>query len=329
MQISVVIPTCNRKARLLGLLQSLDRSSYRPLELIIVDSGEDRLSPADYAGFTNLAICYMGSKKSVCIQRNTGIQKARAPWIFLCDDDMEVPPDYLRALSAHVEAHPETGAVSGLFLQQEKTGWTAQYPLHSAKELLWKFIFQLGIWGAIDCPANGWPFRSIKNYYRRRGNHISKAGWPVITDFSGPWFVTPVYSLGASLVRKEWLLQSPFDELLDRHGMGDNYGVAAGFPAGIHILTDAFVYHHREPANRLQRPLQYFRRVMALDYFMSGKARRWPGKKRWLLWSLAGNLPGFILVGEGSMIKASLKAIALIATGRNPYRAAAKSKAQP
>jgi len=330
MQISVVIPTCNRKPRLLALLQSLDRSSCRPLEVIIVDSGEDRLAAADYAGFASLDIIYMGSEKSVCIQRNTGIKKACAPWIFLCDDDIEVPDNYLQKLSEHVEAHAGTGAVSGLFLQQEKTGWTAQYPLHSAKELLWKFVFQLGIWGSIDCPADGWPFRAIKNFYRRRGNHISKAGWPVITDFSGPWFITPVYSLGASLVKKEWLLQSPFDEVLDRHGIGDNYGVAAGFPvSGIHILNDAFVYHHREPANRLQRPLQYFRRAMALDYFIANKKKRWPGKKRWLLWSLAGNLPAFIFVRDGSMVKASLKAIWLIGTGRNPYRAAAaKSKKQ-
>ncbi|HEY4149551.1 MAG TPA: glycosyltransferase family A protein [Chitinophagaceae bacterium] len=327
MDISVVIPTCNRKARLLSLLGNLDRSSCPLLEVIIVDSGEDRLAPADYEGFNNLFILYKTSEKSVCVQRNTGIGIARASWIFLCDDDIEMPPAYLQELAAHSRQHPEAGALSGLFLQQEKTGWTAQYPVRSAKELLWKYIFQLGIWGSIDCRNNNWLFRKIKNHYRQKGNHISKAGWPVLTDFSGDWFITPVYSLGASLVRKDWLLQSPFDEVLDRHGMGDNYGVAAGFPSeGIHIVNHAFVYHHREPLNRLKRPLQYSRRVLALDYFIGTKKKWQQPKKGWLLWSLTGNLLNFILVWDSSMFWPSLKSMGKIAFGRNPYRRAANKK---
>jgi len=316
----VVIPTCNRRQRLLALLGSLDGSALPLREVIIVDSGEDRLSAADYAGFKHLTIHYLESGKSVCLQRNTGIHKAIASWVFLCDDDIEVPADYLGKLAAHIEAHPETGAVAGLFLQKEPPGWTAQYPVRSAKELLWKFVFQLGIWGTIDCSSNRWPIKRIKKYYVQKGNHISKAGWPVITDFSGAYFVTPVYSLGAALVRKDWLLQSPFDEVLDSHGMGDNYGVAAGFPAaGIHIVTGAFVYHHRAAENRLQRPQQYLRRVLALDYFISTKERLRPVKKSWLLWSLAGNLLAFILVWDRKMIPPAFSAIWEIARGKNPY----------
>ena len=94
MQISVVIPTCGRRARLLALLQNLDHSSYPVSEVIVVDSGGDKLLSHEYSLFTNLAIRYMSSEKSVCIQRNTGIRMARSPWIFLCDDDIEIPVDY-------------------------------------------------------------------------------------------------------------------------------------------------------------------------------------------------------------------------------------------
>src|SRR4030081_1493247 len=96
MSISVVIPTCNRKQGLLALLKDLDRSAYPVAEVIIVDSGEDKLVPADYIVFKNLDVYYVRSEQSVCIQRNTGIRKARSPWVFLCDDDIEVPPDYLQ-----------------------------------------------------------------------------------------------------------------------------------------------------------------------------------------------------------------------------------------
>src|SRR5687768_17940800 len=63
------------------------------------------------------------------------------------------------------------------------------------------------IWGEIKCS------KKFSRYYQQKGNHISKAGWPVLTNFTGEYFTTPVYSLGAALVKKQWLLHSPFDEV--------------------------------------------------------------------------------------------------------------------
>jgi len=325
MQISVVIPTCNRKERLLSLLQDLDRSTYPVVEVIIIDSGDDKLLPADYSAFTNLKIQYNSSEKSVCIQRNTGIKIASATWIFLCDDDIGIPVDYLEKLVMHLKAHPEAGAASGLWMEKQKDEWRATHPVRSARELLWKYIFQLGIWGEINCKSNLLTHK-IKQYYKQKGNHISKAGWPVNTDFNGDYVVCPVYSLGASLVRKEWLLHSPFDEVLDRHGIGDNYGVAVDFPTGIHIVSNTFVYHHLEPANRLKRSLQYYRRVLALDYFIGTKRSLTGIKRKRLLWSLTGNMISFILSGNGIMVRATYTAMMKILFRKNPYYAAKRTK---
>jgi len=326
MQISVVIPTYNRKSRLLALLESLNRSSYPVFEIIIVDSGEENLTPADYGPFENLNIHYVKSEKSVCIQRNTGIKKAVAPWIFLCDDDIEVPADYLQKLMDHIAAHPETGAVSGLVLQLEKAKWTAQYPVYSARVLLWKFIFQLGIWGSLDSIHNNFLLKKIKAYYKQKGNHISKAGWPVVIDFSGDYFITPIYGLGASLVKREWLMNAPYDEVLDTHGIGDNYGVAIDFPDAIHIINNAFVYHHRESENRLQQPLQYFRRVLAIDYFRKTKKKLLHVRKFWLLWSLTANLMTSIIARNPAMIKATFISLLKIFLNKNPYYIGCKAK---
>jgi glycosyltransferase involved in cell wall biosynthesis len=325
MDISVVIPTCNRKAQTLLLLKNLNQSSLPLYEVLIIDSGEDKLSQTDYRVFTNLNIHYVESEKSVCIQRNVGIRKARSEWIFLCDDDMEVPTDYLQKLAEHSAGHPEAGAISGLVLQKLNNEWRSSYPINSAVMLIWKFIFQLNIWGEINCRSNNIVVRKIKRYYQRKGNHISKAGWPVVTNFSGDYFTTPVYGLGASLVRRDWLLRSPYEEVLDKHGIGDNYGVNMGFPStGIHVLTAAFVYHHRGPENRLLRPLQYFRRVLALDYFRKVNKKPAYVKKYWLLWSLAGNFLSFLFDREIIMLRPAVKLIWRISLGRNPYYHAAK-----
>lgn len=325
-RISAVIPTCDRRAALLVLLDSLNRSSRPPFEVIIVDSGDDKLSPEDCKNFTRLSIRYIHSERSVCIQRNLGIREAAGSHIFLCDDDMELTVSYLQQLGDHLTAHPEAGAVSGLVLQKEKGVWQASYPVRSGAELIRKFIFQLSIWGEIEC-RDTLLLKKIKDYYRRKGNHISKAGWPVITAFSGDYFISPVYGLGASVVKKEWLLLSPYEEALDRNGIGDNYGVAMGFPTlGIHVLTKAFVYHHQEPANRPNQPLLYLRRVLALDYFIHSKRSLQHIKKRWLLWSLTGNFIMALLARNGGMIRSTFTGLRTVAFGQNPYAAAARDQ---
>jgi glycosyltransferase involved in cell wall biosynthesis len=326
MHISVVIPTCNRRARLISLLHNLHASQYPILEVIIVDSGEDRLQPADFAPFNGLRIHYLASEKSVCIQRNKGIQMARGEWIFLCDDDIEVPVDYLQKIAGHVQAHKEAGAVSGLVMQQEGDEWKAGYTIQSPVALVWSYVFQLSLWGEIRCDNNNLLLKKIKRYYQRKGNHITKAGWPVVTDFTGEYFNTPIYGLGASVVKREWLLHSPYEEVLDKHGIGDNYGVNIGFPVtGVQVLNNAFVYHHQAPENRLQRPLQYYRRTLALHYFIKTKERLKLVRKTWLLWSLTGNVLAFIKVGDRNMIRASVKTLWQVTWERNPYYKAARA----
>ena len=326
-QISVVIPTCNRRERLISLLMQLNESGYPFKEVIVVDSGEDRLNGEMLSGFKNLSIQYLSSQQSVCLQRNTGIRKAVSDWIFLCDDDIEVPGDYILKLLQHIQLHEEAGAVSGIVLQKEEDRWTGIYPVTSAKTLLWNYFFGLSSWGPVTCKEKNFLVRSVLARYRKKGNHLSKAGWPVLVNFGGAYFTTPVYGLGASLVKKEWLLKSPYDEVLDRHGIGDNYGVAAGFPApGIQVVTSAFVYHHQDPVNRLQRSLQYYRRTLALDYFIKTKPALKNISRFRLLWSLAGQLTGFIKAGDGVMAKAAFTSIRKILFNRNPYIIAYKKK---
>jgi glycosyltransferase involved in cell wall biosynthesis len=325
--ISVVVPTCNRKSSLLRLLLSLTRSQYPIQELIIVDSGDERFQKEDLETFLCLNIQYLQCERSVCIQRNKAIQKASASWIFLCDDDLEVPPEYLKEITDHIKLHPNVGAVSGLVLQNEGEKWDEQYPIVSAARLIWNFIFQLSIWGEVKCKDGNPIISKIKLFYKRKGNHISKAGWPVLTDFSGDYFKTPIYGLGASVVKREWLLKSPYDEVLDAHGIGDNYGVAVGFPSeGIHVLKTAFVYHHRETVNRPLDSARYLKRILALDYFVRTRTELKYVHTTWFVWSLVGNLIQNIMLGKKENVKAIAKSIIAVVLNRNPYLLAAKHK---
>jgi glycosyltransferase involved in cell wall biosynthesis len=325
--ISVVIPTCERKNSLLRLLLSLNKSIYPIHEVIIIDSGIESLHSEELRSFDNLKVQYLRSERSVCIQRNTGIQYATSPWIFLCDDDLEVPPEYLVQMNNHIKSYPSTGAVSGLVLQKENEKWDEQYPITSSARLVWNYIFQLSMWGEIRCDSNNFIIQKIKLFYSRKGNHISKAGWPVITNFAGEFFKTPVYGLGASVVKREWLLNSPYDEVLDANGIGDNYGVAMGFPSeGIHVLKNAFVYHHKEAINRPLNSNRHLRRILALQYFVKSMPALKHIPTRWFIWSLIGNLIPNILKGNGQIAYAILKSTFIVLLGKNPYFLGAKKK---
>jgi glycosyltransferase involved in cell wall biosynthesis len=319
-EISVVIPTCNRKKSLIRLLDSLSKSKYPLMEVIIVDSGDQKLEHEDLKNYRSLNIRLLTSPRSVCIQRNAGISMAKGAWIFLCDDDVEVPPEYLSILSHHFRTHPDAGAVSGLFLQRDNFRWEEQHPVKSTLSLLWRYIFQLSLWGEIRHLGKSKLAVYLEEYYRKKGNHLSKAGWPVLTDFSSPFFRTPVYGLGAAVIKKEWLLNSPYEEVLDPHGIGDNYGVASGFPEeGIHVLKSAFVYHHFESHNRSSGDIRYFRRALALDYFLNTRPRLSKIRRRWFIWSLFGNLLAFTLRGEFQLARAAAKSWLLIILKQNPY----------
>ncbi len=318
LDISVVIPTCNRRDRVLARLHDLGRSTHPVREVLVVDASDRKLDRADLDLFATLPLRYLEAPRSVCIQRNLGIRAASSPWIFLCDDDIEVPADYLARLAAHIAARPEAGAVSGLFLEDHGRGWTAEFPETSPAVVLWKHLFQLGMWGAIRGERP--PLRWISERYRRRGNHISRAGWPVITEMKGPFFRTPIYTLGASVVRRDWLLASPYDEALDSHGMGDNYGVAIGFPAeGIHVVTDASVRHQRAPENRLADGIAQERRLLALDYFIRSRPELAGVSRPWFLWSLIGATVLHGASGNAPVARAFLRTLVRAASGDNPY----------
>jgi len=320
LDVSVVIPTRNRRARVLAQLGRLSQSTHPLREVLVVDASDEKLTAADLAAFSSLPVRYIQAPRGVCIQRNVGIAAASSPWILLLDDDNELPPDYLVRLSEHVAAHPEAGAVSGVVLEGREGSWQAQFPETSDLVMLWKYLFKLGMWG--EPRPRGRLGRALAARFRAAGNHLATSGWPVLVQMDAPFFRVPIYTLGASLVKRAWLLASPYDESLESHGLGDNYGVAIGFPAeGIHIVTAVEVRHHRAPENRLAAAAAAERRMFALDYFIRTRAPLAAQGVRpaWFLWSLVGATMLQLAGRHGAMARAFGRTFWQVARGRNPY----------
>lgn len=326
LMISVVIPTRNRPASLDRTLDALARQDRLPDEVLVVDASDRPLdAEALRAAHAALPITCLHSRPNVCSQRNLGVRRARGSHVLLCDDDVEPPPDYLGRLAAYLRGHPSAGAVTGVVREPDADGrFSSGFPSPSLRRLLYAFVFQLTVWAdveAVEGPRLGaLPRAALERWYRRRGNRWSLAGWPLVTQVRSATVDTAIYGLGAALVRRDWLLASPYDERLGTHGIGDNYGVALGFPGerSITILADLPVLHHRAAANRLDRAEAYSRRVLALDYFMRTNARFSRLNTAWLAWSLIGNAALFALRRRGDMLRRTLRVLGVVVTGRNP-----------
>jgi hypothetical protein len=212
-----------------------------------------------------------------------------------------------------------------LLQQNEHGDWVAEYPVRSSRRLLWCYVFQLSLWGNLDeisVNAITRPvYRHMRRFYECRGNSTTLAGWPLLTDFGGDVIRTRIYGLGSCIVNKACLKAAPFDETLDPHGIGDNYGVALGLPDGILVARQTPVKHHVAGLNRLDKALADFRRALALHYFLTAHAGR--GTRLVLAWSLFGQWLASLL-GRGPAGRAYWKALLLILAGRNPYVVAGK-----
>ncbi|MBI5648809.1 MAG: glycosyltransferase family 2 protein [Ignavibacteriae bacterium] len=318
--ISVVIPTRNRPEHLRRALCAIAAQTRPPDEVIVVDASDIPVTRhALVSQYAASSLRCVRTNASVCVQRNAGIAEAHGSLVFLCDDDIEVPPEYLETILRHFETHPDCGAVSGVVLEADESGgFTDGIPPPNPRALMWSFFFQLTVWADLDAlrlpPIQSLLLSPILRWYRRRGNTFTLAGWPLVTQVGAGSFHTAVYGLGAAVVRREWLLASPFDEQLDVHGIGDNYGVALGFPGTtpVTVLPTLRVLHHRARENRLVRAVAHERRIVALRHLRRKRGVYTPALRRWLLWSIFGNMLRFALRFDGTSFRAAARAFRAI-----------------
>ena len=154
MLISVVVPTRNRPRDVAKLLESIQKQTRMPDELIIVDQSPDSISHLLFANEMGSRYAYVHSSeiKGVSRARNAGIALAKGDVVIFLDDDVVLSPDCLEQMEAAFEANPEYAGIGGVELQME----------HSATSyILYYDIFFLG------------PFRDPKYRISRSWRNLS------------------------------------------------------------------------------------------------------------------------------------------------------------
>ena len=95
MDISVIIPTYNRKNTLPRAVESVLNQTYKPIEIIVVDDGSTDGTKEWFSEMYPLVHYTYQVNSGVSSARNTGINSARGNWIALLDSDDEWLPDKL------------------------------------------------------------------------------------------------------------------------------------------------------------------------------------------------------------------------------------------
>ena len=95
MDISVIIPTYNRRNTLPRAVESVLNQIYKPIEIIVVDDGSTDGTKEMFSEMYPLVRYIYQVNSGVSLARNMGIKSASGDWIALLDSDDEWLPEKL------------------------------------------------------------------------------------------------------------------------------------------------------------------------------------------------------------------------------------------
>lgn len=292
--ISIVIPTYKRTESLSRLLKSIEKQTVLPNEVIVISAGIEKGVISKIISTFSLPIILLFSEPSVCKQRNIGIKHASSDYIHLCDDDIEIPKNYLETLSNYLLENPKINIVSGEETQLvSENKWEKLNQKISIPKLYFNFIFGLPFWSDLKLIRSKLTISSIIiKYYYKKQNDICKSGWPYVNDFTYPIMKTTIYGLGCAMFKANVLKRNLYDENLEQYGLGDNYDVALRinqFKNKIHVLRIIPYKHYKAKSNRLVAHKQYYIRTKTLYNFIDKLSFFTLKNKLFFIWSLIGN----------------------------------------
>jgi glycosyltransferase involved in cell wall biosynthesis len=155
MDVSVVIPTCDRPRLLKDTVDSVLRQTVAPREIVIVDNGTNDDTRAMLEAVYGSSVIYLREDRpGVQMARNAGVARAQGTWIATLDDDDLRHPEFLAQLRPAVV----DGRANLIYSDHRKFiargAAETRYP-HTNFEMA-----PLGFWDGIPRPAEGqdWSF---------------------------------------------------------------------------------------------------------------------------------------------------------------------------
>lgn len=113
-KVSIVITTKNRKKDLFDCINSIDKSTFKDYELIIVDDvssdGTEKLTNDDFK-IKNLQIYHLTTPHRMVRARNFGAKKSKGKYVLFIDDDNEIDTKMIENLVDFADKHSDYGII--------------------------------------------------------------------------------------------------------------------------------------------------------------------------------------------------------------------------
>ena len=113
----MIIPAYDKSEKLPGVARSVARSSYRPLEVILVNNGVDRraleASVRELEGF-DVMVVGTGENVGTAAGRNAGARQARGELLLFLDSDVTLDEEAIETMVDFLDSHPGYGIIGPL-----------------------------------------------------------------------------------------------------------------------------------------------------------------------------------------------------------------------
>lgn len=122
-RVSIIIVSWNARTVLRKCLPSVVKTDYPNFEIIVADNASTDGSAAWIADeYPSVKIVRHPDNWLFCRGNNAAIPHATGDFVLLLNNDVEVPPGWLRPLVQTMTRHPDVGAVQPKLLQYEDRG---------------------------------------------------------------------------------------------------------------------------------------------------------------------------------------------------------------
>ena len=130
-QVSIVLPTFNRKATLMRAVRSILAQTYAAFELIVVDDGSTDGSTDGLERLDQRIKVLRRTNAGAAAARNAGIAAARGKYLTFLDSDDEWFPNFLALTVGFLDRHPEEKMVATESLDVKPDGRQTRQDLHA------------------------------------------------------------------------------------------------------------------------------------------------------------------------------------------------------
>lgn len=230
MNISVIIPTCDRSRDLKKCLELLEKQKKLPFEVIVVDQSDDKLKSKQVSSSFHAFFClyFWLEAKSASLARNTGLGRARGDIFLFLDDDVRLEEDYLLNLERFFENNKNALGVTGKEMSAKaKTGFLKKIS---------------GFLTFLDS-------FSLDSFVVRRSGFNSYPS--IYPDFKKEAMWLPGNNMA---LKKEVFKENKFDERLKKWSIGEDlyltFGIYQEFPRSLWYSPDLKLTHHQSKENR-------------------------------------------------------------------------------